>query len=309
LSDLSPERRRLVARLLERQTPRAASPATAGNLAGGFMSTARDASYRKQAYRDFYDTVNRQLDASEAGRYSLFLNYGYVGDGSRDDAVVELPARFLNRNSARLVLELIGDCPVGQRAILDVGCGRGGALDIVHRFLGGTRLIGIDLSYEAVAFCRRQYRSSTIAFIEGDAERLPVRDESFDVVINLESSHSYPTPEAFFQEVRRVLRTGGWFLFADLLPIEVADGCRAMLVELGFSVVRDRDVTANVLVSCEQLARRRMGAFDSANDTMMMNNFLATPESAPYREMKQGRWQYRLIRLRKEEGHGRVIAG
>ena len=44
------------------------------------------------------------------------------------------------------------------------------------------------------------------------------RTTAFDVVTNIESSHTYPNLRGFFTEVRRVLRSGGRFLYTDLLP-------------------------------------------------------------------------------------------
>ena len=50
----------------------------------------------------------------------------------------------------------------------------------------------------------------------GDAENLPFEDNSFDAIINVESSHCYGNVEQFLREVHRVLRPGGDFLFVDL---------------------------------------------------------------------------------------------
>ena len=52
--------------------------------------------------------------------------------------------------------------------------------------------------------------------MRGDAENLPFPDQSFDAVINIESSHCYPRFPRFLAEVARVLRPGGHFLYADL---------------------------------------------------------------------------------------------
>jgi ubiquinone/menaquinone biosynthesis C-methylase UbiE len=60
------------------------------------------------------------------------------------------------------------------------------------------------------------YGSDEIEFIQGSAERLPFGDEDFDVVINIESSHTYGSVARFLSEVERVLRPGGYLLLADL---------------------------------------------------------------------------------------------
>ena len=54
-----------------------------------------------------------------------------------------------------------------------------------------------------------------VAFVQGDSEALPFPNGSFDVVINVESSHTYPHFDRFAAEVWRVLRTNGTFLITD----------------------------------------------------------------------------------------------
>lgn len=49
-----------------------------------------------------------------------------------------------------------------------------------------------------------------------DAHHIEYPNESFDLVINIESSHLYNDPEKFFKEVQRVLKPNGYFCMADL---------------------------------------------------------------------------------------------
>src|SRR5262249_47016225 len=118
---------------------------------------------------------------------------------------------------------------------------------LAERF--GALATGVDLSPEAVAFCQRTHRHPAIRFEIGDAEHLPFEAPSSDVVTNTESPHTSPTLRAFFAEVRRVLVTGGWFLYPDLLPVARWMEVRALLGPLGFPVVADRLITLNVLAS------------------------------------------------------------
>lgn len=54
----------------------------------------------------------------------------------------------------------------------------------------------------------------TVATVAGDAERLPLADESFDLVFGHAVLHHIPDLELAFAEFRRVLRPGGWIAFA-----------------------------------------------------------------------------------------------
>lgn len=249
----------------------------------------------KANYREFYDDMTLRLEATGMSEASFFLNYGYRSLGEGDEARFEPPPDAFNGTSIRLAAELLGDIELDDLTVLDVGSGRGGtAALIADRFRADV--IGVDLSPEAVAFCARTHRGDRLRFEVGDAEHLPFPDESVDVVTNLESSHTYPDMRAFLSEVRRVLRTGGWFLHTDLLAEQRWLEVRAILQVLGMTAEDDRDITANVLASCDEVASGRVQAFGDGSP--MLDNFLAVPGSAVYEQMNTGTWQYRIMRSR-----------
>ena len=93
-----------------------------------------------------------------------------------------------------------------------------------RRYLEPARMFGVDLSQNAVEFCRTVHSVLNLEFRQGDAEHLPFEDASFDAVLNVESSHCYPSLPDFFTEVRRVLKNNGCFLYADLHDASTANG-------------------------------------------------------------------------------------
>lgn len=260
----------------------------------------------KRDYRQIYNSISEQLDSSPVGKHAMFCNFGYAADGSPQYSPVVLPEDILNRNTIRLVLEVIGDCPLGNCRVLDVGCGRGGTVSVITTFFDAQHVIGLDLSAAAVRFCRRSQVSDRVVFLEGDAEDLPFQPSSFDVVSNVESSHSYPNLRSFYREVSRVLKVGGYFLYTDLFSRdqwwENVEGLRAS----GFTVERDRDITANVALSCELTAGGKLDAYNPRNNPEFMGNFLGTPDSDVYRLMKTRAWTYRILRLRNAGAEDRV---
>jgi acyl transferase domain-containing protein/SAM-dependent methyltransferase len=250
----------------------------------------------KQTYREFYDDVTRRLEQSGVAEASFFLNYGYRSLGSGDESRFEVPDRVFNANSVRLAFEVIGATELRSRRVLDVGCGRGGtAALIADRF--DTPVLGVDLSPEAIAFCRRTHQNPNVRFEVGDAEHLPCENGAFDVVTNIESSHTYPNLRAFYAEVARVLAKGGTFLYTDLLPVGRWLEVRALLGPLGLTIEVDREITPNVLASCDEVAATRAQAFGGSNPAI--DNFLAVPGSLVYEQMRSGSWEYRIIRARR----------
>jgi len=66
----------------------------------------------------------------------------------------------------------------------------------------------------------------------------------------VESSHCYPSRERFFAEVKRVLRPGGHFLYADVFwphleAVDLAE-VEGMLASSGMSVLEAEDISQNV---------------------------------------------------------------
>ena len=129
----------------------------------------------------------------------------------------------------------------------------------------------------------RVHRHPSVRFEVSDAEHLPVEDRSFDVVTNVESSHTYPNLRAFYVEVARVLRNGGLFLYTDLLPVQRWMEVRVWLGPLGLTIKEERVITPNVLASCDEVAATRAQAF-GGNDAMI-DKFLAVPGSVVYDQM------------------------
>ncbi len=292
IASLSPEKRELLRKLLSKD----ASPAPAA-AAVDIAAEESPVQGENATLRRFYEAVNRNLNSTPFASEAAFLNFGYVPDGRTDRAAVALPEHRLNKSCVRLVLELVADTDVAGRAVLDVGCGRGGTLSVLNEYFRPSRTVGLDLCHGAVAFCGRRYDRSR--FINGDAERLPFPDATFDIVTNVESSHTYPTIASFYREVHRVLRPRGVFLYTDMQPREQLRANLEQLQALGFTLDIDRDITPNVMASCDATAATHMATFVGTNDPELMDNFLGMPGSAIYTAMKDGTSVYGAYRLVK----------
>ncbi|MGH9365772.1 MAG: class I SAM-dependent methyltransferase [Thermoanaerobaculia bacterium] len=96
----------------------------------------------------------------------------------------------------------------GKR-VLEVGFGLG--TDHVSFSRGGARCFGIDLTPAHITATRRrlELEHSTPRLSQGDAEKLPFADQSFDVVYSFGVLHHTPGTQAAVDEIHRVLRPGG----------------------------------------------------------------------------------------------------
>lgn len=103
--------------------------------------------------------------------------------------------------------------------VLDVGCGTGTLLSVLTRDPRAERLVGVDYAEEMVRRAAEKFAAAgqptRLAALRGDAEHLPLRDESVDVVTCCNSFHHYPHQAAAVAEFRRVLRPGGMLVLID----------------------------------------------------------------------------------------------
>ena len=156
------------------------------------------------------------------------------------------------------LLKLLGvPGTAGIERVLEISCGRGGGLRHVALRLPDAQVIGLDLSANAIGFCRTRYAALPGArFVRGHALQLPFADGAFDLVVNVEASHAYRDEAAFLGEVRRVLRTGGRLLYADHRRSHKLPLLESRLRAAGLAGPL-RDITANVVQACEQDSGRR----------------------------------------------------
>jgi arsenite methyltransferase len=104
--------------------------------------------------------------------------------------------------------------------VLDVGSGAGtDSLVAAQMVAPQGRVTGVDMTPEMLAKARAavvEMGATNVEFIEGEAERLPFEDESFDVLISNGVIDLAPDKDAVFSEVHRVLRPGGRIQIADV---------------------------------------------------------------------------------------------
>lgn len=104
----------------------------------------------------------------------------------------------------------------GARRVLDIGCGTGLLTTRIRQELAPTSIVGCDFSRGMLRGAAR--RSPALAWVRGDAQRLPFEDGRFDTVVSTESFHWFPDQDRALAEFFRVLAPRGRLLVALINP-------------------------------------------------------------------------------------------
>jgi len=172
------------------------------------------------------------------------MNYGFVAVGRKGDlSVTEEPCQ----HGIQLYDRVVGTTDIAGKDVLEVGSGRGGGIFYIMKTKSPARAVGIDLCKLSVEISTRTFPLAGLQYLKGDAEDLPVPSLSFDVVVNVESSHCYPNFIRFAREVSRVLRPKGKLVFADFGSPDRLARDTEILRSVGLRQLEAEDITAGVL--------------------------------------------------------------
>ena len=101
--------------------------------------------------------------------------------------------------------------------ILDVASGRGEFIGILMQVLKDyEKFIGIDFSDKTVKFSQKHFKDKPVEIIKMNAENMSFADASFDVVGIQNSLHHMLKLDKVLNEMKRVLKPGGYFLICEM---------------------------------------------------------------------------------------------
>jgi ubiquinone/menaquinone biosynthesis C-methylase UbiE len=239
-------------------------------------------------FRKWYRFVNNVDKKAEV----VFMNYGFAEDAIKMSLD---PSDEINRYPIQLYHQLVRAHDLENKDILEIGCGRGGGLAFLSKLLKPASAVGIDRDPTAVEFCNRFWGKPGLSFMQGDAQSLPLPDNSFDVIINVESSHRYDDVNLFLGEVRRLLRPNGIFLITDFrkndqmqILIDQFDGS-------GLELTGKIDVTPQVVKALELDDHRRRDLVRNLVPRFLHRialDFAGAKGSNTYNNFASGKWIY-----------------
>jgi ubiquinone/menaquinone biosynthesis C-methylase UbiE len=101
--------------------------------------------------------------------------------------------------------------------LLDVGCGQGKSFRLLRDAFQPTRMLGLDADPHSIHLSQAEAERENIPveWLTADCANIPLPDESADIVFCHQTFHHLVEQERALAEFWRVLKPGGYLLFAE----------------------------------------------------------------------------------------------
>ena len=253
--------------------------------------------FKKAVWKRIYQFLSAKYQTEDW----TFMNYGFQSlDGLKKIELKEEDE--YNRFFIQLYHLVASATKLQNKKALEVGSGRGGGADYVERYFQPSKMFGMDYSRNAIEFCNKVFKDSKVEYKLGDAENIPFENESLDVVINVESSHCYGNVPAFFAEVKRVLKSGGYFSFADFRDKEPFEDLKKELANSGLEIMKSTDISKEVLRALDDFNEVKMKRFGKIFGSWLkkpLSEFAGVKGSTMHQDLSSGYTVYYHYLLRK----------
>ena len=127
---------------------------------------------------------------------------------------IQPPAQLIERSGIKKGMQ-----------VLDLGCGSGAFTPFIARVVGEKgKVYALDIQADMLKQLERKLSKpenrdiKNIKLIEGNAYELPFEDNSLDLVNMVTVLQEIPDRNRALQEVKRVLKRGGFFAVTELFP-------------------------------------------------------------------------------------------
>ncbi len=108
---------------------------------------------------------------------------------------------------------VIQQIDIKGKTIIDLASGEGYGSEILSRV--AQKVIGIDISIEAVNYAKKHYERGNLEFIEGDACNIPLEDNFADVFVSFETIEHHDKHHEMLSEIKRVLKPEGILIMSS----------------------------------------------------------------------------------------------
>jgi len=179
--------------------------------------------------------------------------------------------------------------------VVDLGSGAGNDVFIARRLTGDSgRVIGIDMTPEMILKAQENNRKlsyQNVDFRLGEIEKLPVADLTTDVVISNCVLNLVPDKKKAFQEIYRILKSGGHFCISDVvikgkLPKKLQESAEMYAGCVAGALQHDEYLEIINRTGFKNVEIRKSKPIDLPDE--VLNEFLSSQEIADFRKSGTG---------------------
>ena len=102
---------------------------------------------------------------------------------------------------------------VQGKKVLDIASGEGYGTYLLSA--NALNIIGVDISETAIAHASQKYQKPNLSYKTGSTSRIPLEDNSVDVVVSFETIEHHDEHDKMMQEIKRVLMVGGVLIISS----------------------------------------------------------------------------------------------
>lgn len=230
-----------------------------------------------------------------------FMNYGFVSqEQSTSVALGVIDPAF--RTQVQLYDYVARRTAIENRRVLEVGCGRAGGAAYITATFGPRSYAGMDVARGSLRQGAKNNSSSRLALLAAKAEFLPFAEGTFDVILNVESSHRYKPFERFLEGCKRALVPGGMLVLADFRSLVGVDELRRALFASGLILEDEVNISRNVFDALRQDSVWRMEMITQLAPEEMwpaLQEYGGVRGSWIYNSLESGDAKYLCYTLRK----------
>lgn len=145
-----------------------------------------------------------------------------TNEGIRGEFNVEIYDRMMRslRDRGWVETDQILKSGITDGLALEIGLGPGYlGLEWLKK-MEGTKLTGLEISPEMISIAEKNAREygleERVKYVEGDAQKMPFENNTFDGVFTNGSLHEWSQPIRILDELFRVLKPGGGYFVSDM---------------------------------------------------------------------------------------------
>jgi ubiquinone/menaquinone biosynthesis C-methylase UbiE len=179
--------------------------------------------YPEYFRRNFHWQSDGYLSRRSAELYDLGVEFLFLGMGD-----------VMRRQVIPPISDWLSQHP-GEKRMLDVACGTGRTLHQLSRAHPAHKYFGVDLSPFYLESARELLSGRGVSLLVDNAESLPLKDASFDVVFSVFLFHELPqrARRNVLREMRRVIAPGGLLVIEDAAQLHDSPELSVFLENFG----------------------------------------------------------------------------